>query len=371
MMRVALVLAGPYPAPRGSQLLVSQLAHGLRSRGHVVGVVSHGADAPALPSIGWRRLRDDLALARRLWRTVRRDRVDVLHAHNYEAAMVALLVGRLARVPVVFHGHAAFAEELPTYVGGRLRRRAARWLGTALDRHVPRRADHCLTVTPGLAARLQGHGVATAAIECLSPVAPPDLLPPLATTPTAGDEIVYAGNLDAYQKLDLLLDAFARVREQRPTVRLTLLTHPPQPATTAWCAPGMTVLEAADAAEMQRRLAAATIAVIPRTDPTGFPMKLQNYLAAGKAIVVSAGAAHGLRHDVDALVVPDGDPAAFAAAIVRLLADAPLRERLGRAARRLAEDPVSWNTSLDRVEAIYRRLLARNATAFVPVPQLE
>ena len=41
-MRIALVIAGPYPAFRGSHVLVSHLAAGLQQRGHRVSLVTYG-----------------------------------------------------------------------------------------------------------------------------------------------------------------------------------------------------------------------------------------------------------------------------------------------------------------------------------------
>src|SRR4030095_8099814 len=82
--RVALVIAGPYPAFRGSQVLVSHLALGLRQRGQDVCVVSYGAGRGDRPGPRPARLAHDAGLLARLWAVVRRDRIEVLHAHNYE-----------------------------------------------------------------------------------------------------------------------------------------------------------------------------------------------------------------------------------------------------------------------------------------------
>src|SRR5262245_32026017 len=141
MMRVALVLAGPYPALRGSQVLVQQLANGLGARGHAVHVVTYGARDVRRQGPSAERVWRDALLAGRLWRRVRAARIDVIHAHNYEAAIAGLLVARLTGRPLVYHGHNALAEELPTYFGGRRLRRTARALGGFLDAQVPRRAD--------------------------------------------------------------------------------------------------------------------------------------------------------------------------------------------------------------------------------------
>src|SRR5437773_1332687 len=122
-MRIALVLAGPYPDLRGSQVLVQQLADGIRGRGHVVHLVTYGAVAGTRPGPHAARIARDLVLVARLWRTVQREAIDLIHAHNYEAAIASLMVGRVTNRPVVYHGHNALAEELPLYFRARLLRR--------------------------------------------------------------------------------------------------------------------------------------------------------------------------------------------------------------------------------------------------------
>src|SRR5437773_601117 len=52
---------------------------------------------------------------------------------------------------------------------------------------------------------------------------------------------------------------------------------------------------------------------------------------------------------------------AYAAAIAALLEDAAARARLGAAARRAVEDVRAWEAVLDRIEGVYRLVLARQA----------
>ena len=96
-------------------------------------------------------------------------------------------------------------------------------------------------------------------------------------------------------------------------------------------------------------------------------MKLLNYMAAGKAIVASAGSAKGLQDGCTGRVVPDDDEGAFADAIVALLGNRRERERLGRAARRAVESREAWDAVLDRIEAIYDHVTARAEPGLVPV----
>jgi glycosyltransferase involved in cell wall biosynthesis len=151
-------------------------------------------------------------------------------------------------------------------------------------------------------------------------LAPEELVPALGA-PTTTDEnvVVYAGNLDGYQNLAYLLRAFARVRRLVPAARLRLLTHAGAERAVQVCLrqPGVEVIETATFAEVQGELARAAVLVSPREERCGFPMKLLNYMAAGKAIVATTESAKGLDDGVTGLCVGDGE-AAFASAIVDL-----------------------------------------------------
>lgn len=379
MMRVALVVAGPYPALRGSQVLVGHLALGLRERGYEVSLVSYGARRGLRPGLRPSRAVLDAVLVARLWRHVRRRNVDVIHAHNYEAAIAGLIVGRLTGRPVVYHGHSAMEEELPTYVAGRLGRALLGRVGHLLDTQVPRRADFCIAVTPELGEHLRRGGVAQRALACIEPTSVPAEVRETPASPAAGRQglVCYAGNLDGYQNLAFLLETFRAIRAAEPTARLLLLTHHDARAEARrlregnLLGPGVEIRQARSYDEVRTHLAGADVAVLPRAERSGFPMKLLNYMAAGKAIVACAGSAKGLADGVSGRVVPDGDAAAFAAAVVELLRDPEHRARLGSAARRVVEGPEAWEHVLDRIESIYRTVLAGAGPALVPVTATE
>ena len=70
------------------------------------------------------------------------------------------------------------------------------------------------------------------------------------------------------------------------------------------------------------------------------PLKLFEYMAAGKAIIVSdlPSMRQVLTPERDALLVPTGEPEAFAQAIDRILKDKELRTCLGDAAKTRATE---------------------------------
>lgn len=344
-MRVAMALAAPFPTSQGSQVYVKGMARGLRAVGVDVHVVCYGDGEgdPGVPVVriphppGYHRRRSgpdvvkpflDVALAARL-RTLD---VDLVHAHNYEALAAALASGK----PVVYTNHNLLAKELPTYF--RRGRRVARALGALADRELPRRADAVVAIHAQAGAALRALGCAH--VE----VVPPGLEPgefegvtPRRAGP--GRWVVYAGNLDAYQDLDVLRAAMALL----PDHRLLVVTSSP----CTW--PGATVVQPRDWAEARDWIAGADVAALPRTLGGGFPIKLLNYLALGVPVVVAAGSAQGLPGEV---VVPDREVPAFAAA---------LRGAVTRPDAAAFRHAHAWSGAATRIVEIYRATLGRLA----------
>lgn len=98
--------------------------------------------------------------------------------------------------------------------------------------------------------------------------------------------------------------------------------------------------------------------VCSRAEPFG--LATLEGMARGRAVVATAagGSPEIIRDGVDGLLVPPDDPDALARSLDRLLGDPGLRRRLGEAARRRVAERFSLAAMLDRVEAVYERVLA-------------
>jgi glycosyltransferase involved in cell wall biosynthesis len=112
-------------------------------------------------------------------------------------------------------------------------------------------------------------------------------------------------------------------------------------------------------------LSIADVAVVPAAPVsasrggTGTPLKLFEYMAAGKAIVATAlnRAAEVIQDGYNGLLVEAGDANGFAAAMLALLDDSVERGRLGQNARRQAVEQYSWEQYTRRLEKIYMDVL--------------
>jgi len=120
-------------------------------------------------------------------------------------------------------------------------------------------------------------------------------------------------------------------------------------------------------------LAAADIVCVPsvRDDSgnvDGLPNVVLEALASGTPLVTTAAGGIGavVEEGRTALVVPERDPAALAAAALRILADPESGRRMGEAARALVQERFGWPRVAERFEVAYNYALAFKSTARQP-----
>jgi glycosyltransferase involved in cell wall biosynthesis len=171
----------------------------------------------------------------------------------------------------------------------------------------------------------------------------------------------FVGSLKRWHGLAILMEAFDRLRRAAPQSRLLIIGDGPERSSLetdlrARGLSGRAHLTGAVAPEAVPGLLAsvdAAVAPYPALEHFYFsPLKVYEYMAAGRALVASRVGQLGelLDDGVNALLCPPGDPSALAEALLRLEGDAGLRERLGRAARRTVLRHHTW-------EAVARRVL--------------
>lgn len=335
-------------ARRGHQVTIACYAHGLGTPDSEYAVVR----TPRVPKYGrlragpdWVKPFLDLALAARIAAIP----ADIVHAHNYEGALAALVARRLTGVPVVYNAHNTMGEELPEYFKHRISRRLAAKLGCLLDKNVPRRADLALGLTESAARTLTGlgcrqvrwvaPGVDFAELENVKP-----------TVLDGGPWVVYAGNPDAYQDLDVLVAAMRQI----PEAGLLLVSASDMSHWANLGLPRLRTVLTTDFERVKSLIAGAALAALPRAVCSGYPIKLLNYLGLGVPTVAALGSAQRLPGVVP---VPNGDPYAMAAAIRELLEDEPRRRVLGGRARDHVRQFCGWETRAEAIEQVYATVL--------------
>ena len=383
-LRVAVVAACPFPVPRGTPIRILRLAEAVADRGHEVHVATyHLGSGPVAPNVRVHRISDvpsyrktspgptfqklvrvDPPLAVLLRSLLKWQRFDVIHAHHFEGLLVgaAARVGR--RVPIVFDAHTLLMSELPYYRFG-LPTAAKATLGSWGDRIFPRLAEHTICVTELIRDKLvEQAGIAKQRISVVSNGIEIDHFDPArhALAPRGpGRTLIFTGNLAEYQGIDLMLKAFRHVAAAVPDTRLLIATDSSFAPYEA-LARELGISERIDLvssprfADLPRLLLAADVALNPRTDCDGIPVKLLNYMAAARPAVSFDSAAPGVTHGTNGWLVPSGNVEAFAAGVVALLQDPERARAIGQGARDYVAQHASWPKAAERCEQIFESL---------------
>lgn len=272
-----------------------------------------------------------------------RRRYTALHGIE-EAAALALPAALLGRTKLVYEKH----SDPSSYRGGRIRNLVMD-VYARVERFTARRADAVIGTGPGLVEQVRATGT-RAPVYHIFDIPSSRVDASDAQIAAVRERLVrkpddvlatYVGSFAAYQGVDLMFEAIPLTVAAHPNVRFVVIGGAPEEiaARRVWLrernVPETSVVFPGKCApdELPAWLAASDILLSPRLAGVNTPLKLLDYLKAGRAIVATDTPANRLLLDESRAVLTAPDPPALAGGISRLVADADLCARLGRAGR--------------------------------------
>ena len=393
-----------FPLERANGIQSMETCHALARRGHAVTMIVrpdthvpprdpyefYGVErlptltielAPTAPVLAARRA---AYLSYAIGRAVGHARQDLIFTRDLGIAAMLIRLPRSVRPPVVYEAHgiaADVAAALPTLLGtapqasaAKLRRLERR------DARVWKAVEGYVTITAGLATELTRRYGTRANVAVIpdgvrlsnSPAPNPEVTS--AAGPATGDgqqlyTMGYAGHLYPWKGVDLIIETVTALQDTRA---LIIGGHESEPdlqrlrdfAVSIDCSSRVTFTGALPPPEVAARLQDADVLVLPNPASaisTHFtsPLKLFEYMAAGKPIVASdlPSIREVLRDGDNAMLVPAGNPPALTAAIRRLKDDPALAAKIAAQARADAVD-YTWDRRAERLETLFAELPA-------------
>ena len=178
--------------------------------------------------------------------------------------------------------------------------------------------------------------------------------------------ILYVGNLEFYQGIDLLVEAFALVRDHESKPHLVIVGGTPDSiekyqnkATNLGCDATVSFLGPRPVAQLKDYLAAADIVVSPRVKGNNTPMKIYSYLHSGKALLATDLSTHRQVLDEEIAVLAPAQAPRFADGLRTLLDSPDLRNKLGENARKRAEALYTLSAFETQLAALYDEVRSR------------
>jgi glycosyltransferase involved in cell wall biosynthesis len=297
----------------------------------------------------------------------------------YERANLLMLSGvwaaSLFRLPYLLEVNAPLAEERARYGG-------LAWPGLAAltERACWRAASMVLPVTGVLAAYVKRAGVPAERITITPNGVDTEKFRPRNTSEARarlglGQSLVlgFVGHIREWHGLDVMIEVLARPALAHAHL-LIVGDGPARPALEKRARrlgmPERVHFTGTMPRESLPELTSCIdIALQPNVTPYASPLKLFEYMAAARAIVAPASPniREILEDDVDGVLFAPGSAEAMAGAIERLVGDAALRERFGKAAaRKIAGRNLTWRGNAERAVAIVRKLRAPAGLAAEP-----
>ncbi len=386
--RVLVVAPQPFYEDRGTPIAVRQVLKALSQLGIATDVLTYPmGQSPAIPGVRYYRVANPLRLravpigfsARKVWldlflfaklqSLLRRHHYRCIHAVE-EAAFLAVLAARRRGIPVIYDMQSSIPEQLA-------KRRLlgsppGRLFAQACEGWLIRQASR-IVCSAGLAGRVRRAAPDALVSEWQFPSwTPTPIAPDMRLRARLGLRegervVLYTGNFEDYQGTSLLVESMPDVLSRVPDAVFVLVGANGDEASNiaeqlARIAPARShrLLPRQPREAMPAFLKIADIVVSPRIRGSNLPLKALEYLAAGCAIVATSIPAHRAVIDENLAVLVEPTSHALGEAIADLLQNPNRAERLRVAARRYAEENLSWIGFVKSVGELYAGIELRD-----------
>lgn len=369
-LNIALVTETYLPEVNGVAITIGRMVHGLRQHGHHIHMVrprQHKQDVAAkedsyeetlvagMPIPGYPELKSGLPAKGRLIKLWKEQRPDIVHiATEGPLGWSALSAARKLNLPVSTDFHTNFHNYTAHYGIGLLKRPIAAYL-----RHFHNKADCTLVPTTSLQRELEQDNYQNVLV--VSRGVDAALFQPekrdvgLRASWGADDDttiVMLVSRIAAEKNLPVVFQAFREMQTVDARAKLVIVGDGPARAELQRQHPDVIFAGMQTGEALARHYASGDIFLYPSLTETYGNVTVEA-MASGLATIAYdyAAARQHIRHDVNGLLVPFDDTAAFITQAKGLISDMHRIQRL-RVEARLTVASLTWEHIMGQMEAV-------------------
>jgi glycosyltransferase involved in cell wall biosynthesis len=380
-LKILLLAPCPFYQNRGTPIAIHLAARVLGEAGHRIHILTYPegesvsipngsiSRVPALPGIknikpgpSWKKLVYDLVMCFTLIKLVRKNRFDVIHAVE-ESAFMALALKKIVRLPFVYDLDSSLSQQ----IGEKYRfLKPLTFILQRLERKVIRESEGAIAVCRALEEEVRqcAPDKLVCRLEDISLLSDPNGKTNRPAVKTWEEPVImYVGNLEKYQGIDLLLEGFQKAQTKTDSARLVIIggAEPDikscrKRSVELGLGKKVDFLGPKPLAELPYWLAQAAILVSPRIKGNNTPMKIYSYLDSGKPVLATRLPTHTQVLDDRIAFLVDPTPDAISEGLVTLLEDGAMRDRLAQAARKRVQEEYCLESYQKKLLHFYDRL---------------
>ena len=378
-MRILMLAPHPFYQDRGTPIAVDLILRVLSDRGNPIDVVTYheGRDVhykhitlyriPKLPLVhrirpgfSWKKFICDMLMFFVVIRLVVRKKYHIVHAVE-ESVFIALALKWLLKIPYVYDMDSSLAQQMVEKHPGLSH---VALLLNYCEAQAVKNAKAVVPVCDALADVVKQYKpekvLVLHDVSLLTDSGPTEQGGLKAELGISGLILMYVGNLEEYQGIDLLLESFVRVVCQEPLVNLVIIGGErsdirkyAEKAQVLGIDRKVHFLGTKPIDTLATYLAQADILVSPRIKGQNTPMKLYSYLHSGKAIVATDLPTHTQVLSNETAVLTEPVPEAYAKGLLRLIGDETIRYELGMAGKRQVEEKFGYPAFSKKWNGLY------------------
>lgn len=371
-MNILMLAPEPFFQPRGTPISVFLRIKALTDLGHHVDLVTYhlgedksmaGLTILRIPNLfGIKKIKIgpslikiplDFLLVLKAVGQLTKTKYDLIFSHE-EAALPGVVLGRLWRTPHLYDMHSSLPQQLENFDFSRSR--LLKNLFLRMEKMILRNSECVIVICPDLQRTVEslGFGAKAVLLENIIEIDSPapsrdDVARRRKELGLEGKKVVlYAGNFQPYQGIPLLLQAAARISDER----VVLLMVGESPSAVRQAKESAAALGISDRivftgqvppGHMPLYLEMADALVSPRLSGTNTPLKIYSFLKTGKPCVATRLWTHTQILDDEIAVLVDPDPESMAEGLRFALFDPA-----GKARARAACEMAARDYTLDR-----------------------